>query len=114
MQFKSLGEKLGVVNDATWVRAEGGFSGRVALLTFSKRSVGRKTYESIEEIGVDSFEELKQAYGSKLDRIACPWHVVPIAGASTKNAKNDPKVPSREMRSIASGGNADYNRELAT
>ena len=107
MKFKSLGEKLGVVNDATWVRAEGGFSGRVALLTFSKRSVGRKTYESIEEIGVDSFEELKQAYGSKLDRIACPWHVVPIAGASTKNAKTDPKVPSREMRSIASGGTLD-------
>ena len=111
MKFKSIGDKLGIKDDAAWVRVEGGFSSRVALYTFNKKSVGRKVYDSIQQIGVDSFSELKNEYKSRMDGIACPWHVVPIAEAP--KTKGEPKTVCRQMRSVASGGQLDVSNIVA-
>ena len=113
MTFKSSGGKLGCKGDAAWVRVEGGFIPRVTLYTFGKKSTGRKVYDSILEIGVNSFNDLKKEYGNRMDGIACPWHVVPIVGAETSKNTHVDNAANRQMRSIASGGKLDANNVTA-
>jgi len=100
MQFRALGERIGVTQEAAWSRIEGAFASRVVMYTFSKKSPHRKVYQSVSEAAVDSFADLTIEFPNHMNGVGCPWHVVPIADARAKVEDN----PNRRMQSVASGG----------
>jgi hypothetical protein len=108
MKFKELGTKINVVSESAWSRIEGNFAARVVMHIFGKKTPSRKTYESMQHAAIDSFDELKASFGEKMTGVACPWCVVPIAGA--KAPSGDELKLNRTMKAVSSGGALDSDK----